>query len=65
VIEGRAEKPLQRVDYTMLEHFTSEDSGYVTSSTIQYKVRKIKTPECLGKVQTFWGSFAYGDFHLE
>lgn len=28
VIEGPAEKPLQRVDHKMLENFTSEDSGY-------------------------------------
>lgn len=28
VIEGPAEKPLKRYDYTMLENLTSEDSGY-------------------------------------
>ena len=28
VIEGPAEKPLQRDDHTMLENFTSEKSGY-------------------------------------
>ncbi len=28
VIEGPAEKPLQKYDYTMLDNFTSEDSGY-------------------------------------
>lgn len=28
VIEGPAEKPLQRDDFTMLENLTSEDSGY-------------------------------------
>jgi Rieske Fe-S protein len=28
VIEGPAEKPLQKYDYTMLDNLTSEDSGY-------------------------------------
>lgn len=28
VIEGPAEKPLQRYDYTMMDNLTSEDSGY-------------------------------------
>ena len=28
VIEGPAEKPLQRYDYTMLDNLTNEDSGY-------------------------------------
>jgi len=28
VVEGPAEKPLKRYDYTMLDNLTSEDSGY-------------------------------------
>ncbi len=28
VMEGPAEKPLQRYDYKLLDNFTSEDSGY-------------------------------------
>lgn len=28
VLEGPAEKPLQKYDYKMLDNLTSEDSGY-------------------------------------